>query len=149
MKEEPHCHIQRKSNGGDAKSFTYLRCRGNHASRRRNQSLKHWQGIKQTDQGQPNIQSGHFWFFGGTSYHGYRHINKVISSICPKDNNDDDDNQHYITIESTSSFIRGKHHSTSRIRRQSSWYQMTPSSIANSHSALNLSYQPLRVLQCL
>lgn len=81
--------------------------------------------------------AGHFGFLGAPPITDTALINKVISSICPNNNNDDDDNQHYITIESTSFPSGGKHHSTSRIRRQSSWHQMTPSSIANSHSALN------------
>lgn len=58
-------------------------------------------------------------------------VNMVLSAICP------DDNRHHITIESTSFPSGGKFHSMSRIRRQSAWHQMTPESIANSHSALN------------
>lgn len=58
-------------------------------------------------------------------------VSKVHSAICP------DDNRHHIIIESTSFPSGGKFHSMSRIRRQSAWHQMTPESIANSHSALN------------
>jgi hypothetical protein len=80
--------------------------------------------------------AGHFGFWEVPPITDPTLVSKVISSICPNINNKND-NQHYITIESTSFPSGGKHHATSRIHRQSAWHQMTPSSIANSHSALN------------
>jgi hypothetical protein len=74
---------------------------------------------------------GKFGFLEPPSIDDPRLVQEVISSICP------DDGKHHVIIESNSFPSGGKHHATSRVRRQIAWHQMTPEGISNSFAALN------------